>query len=390
MLETQTPVFVGAGPIADAGPWCRHGHPDVAHADYVRDPPKYSGHPAGYSADPGLVEAVNTALILAKPLLLTGRPGTGKTELAERIAWELGLGPVLRFEAQSLTEAQELFYRFDLVAQMADAQLAQRAGAALREPEHFLTFGALGKAIIYACPQGYPDLVEWDRRSDTDLQAAAHPVVPPGATTDSAQVTPRRSVVLIDEIDKAARDVPNDLLNGIDRMAFRIRELRNRLVAANDDDRLKPIVVITSNSERDLPDPFLRRCTYYNIPDPSADKLAEILRLRVPATRDGEGAAVEGAKPIQALAPFYQALLSFFVAHRDDRGTHLAYRPGTSELIDWCSALSRFGADSRADLQGNADLLRRTLGAVLKHQDDRTVLLKRLKDRGLDLAAGPA
>eukprot|EP01036_Dinobryon_divergens_P045811 gene45811-61233_t len=91
------------------------------------DDPLNADHPAGYLADSGLVDAVNTALVLGKPLLLTGRPGTGKSELAERVAWELGLGAVLRFEAQSLTEAQDLFYRFDLVGQMADAQLAGRA-----------------------------------------------------------------------------------------------------------------------------------------------------------------------------------------------------------------------------------------------------------------------
>lgn len=386
--QTQPPNFAGTGSPREPGPWRRQGYADVTD-------PAYPGHPAGYSADPGLIEAVNTALILAKPLLLTGRPGTGKTELAERIAWEFGLGPVLRFEAQSLTEAQELFYRFDLVAQMADAQLAQRAGGALREPEHFLTFGALGKAILYAHPQAYPDLIAWDRRNDAEQQAAAHPVVPPGATTDEAPVAPRRSVVLIDEIDKAARDVPNDLLNGIDRMSFRIRELRNRLVAAPDDEDRKPIVVITSNSERDLPDPFLRRCVYYNIPDPTPDKLAEILRLRVPATLGGppgSAPARAGTSPIEQLAPFYQALLTFFTKYSDPRAAHhLAYRPGTSEIIDWASALTRLEATPDGDLKDNEALIKRTLGAVLKHQDDRRTLREQLgKLAGLSFPASPA
>jgi MoxR-like ATPase len=366
--------FVGRGPAPEAGPWLREGYAPLADADAP-------GHPAGYSADPGLVEAVNTALILAKPLLLTGRPGTGKSDLAERVAWEFGLGPVLRFESQSLTEAQELFYRFDLIAQMADAQLNRSPTPS--PPEQFLSFGALGKAILNADPQAHGDLIEWDRRNTRLWQA--DPLPPDGISPlDGA----RRSVVLIDEIDKAARDVPNDLLNGIERMAFRIRELRNRLVASPYDDALKPIVIITSNSERDLPDPFLRRCVYYNIPDPSQEKLAEILRLRVPGV--GAGGRDAGGGPMEQLSPFYRDLLSFFVEYRDERAAHLAYRPGTSELIDWAAALARAQADPEGDLKANAGLIGRSLSAVLKHQDDRQTLVARLRRYGLDPGAGAA
>jgi MoxR-like ATPase len=340
------------------------------------------GHPAGYQADAGLVEAVNTALILAKPLLLTGRPGTGKSELAERIAWELGIGPVLRFEAQSLTEAQELFHRFDLVGQMADAQLAP---AQKRDPlpaEHFLTFGPIGKSILYANPGPYADLLEWDRRSDAatvTCPAAAASIASASAAGDAALgAQARRSVVLIDEIDKAARDVPNDLLNGIERMEFRIRDLRNRLVAAPDDLRLRPVVVITSNSERDLPEPFLRRCVFYHIPDPTQDKLREILRARVAglAPRDSgtAGSSSQQAGGAQ-LAPFYEALLSFFVAFRDDPAAHTTYTPGTSELLDWSRVLQHLGAKPELDLEGNKALLDRTLSAVVKHGEDLNVLL---------------
>ena len=372
--------FTGFGDSSALGrtppPWVNSkGHP-------VADE-QAPAHPAGYQADPGLVEAVNTALILAKPLLLTGRPGTGKSELAERIAWVLGIGPVLRFEAQSLTEAQELFYRFDLVGQMADAQLAP---AQKRQPlpaEYFLTFGPIGKAILYANPAAYGDLLEWDRRSDAATFAlpttADSAIVSSQAGADAAAVArARRSVVLIDEIDKAARDVPNDLLNGIERMEFRIRDLRNRLVAAPDDLHLRPIVVITSNSERDLPEPFLRRCVFYHIPDPTQNKLREILRARVAGLMPPDSGAA--GPPAQAagapqLAPFYEALLSFFVAFRDDPAAHTAYTPGTSELLDWARVLQRLGASPALDLEGNKALLDRTLSAVVKHGDDVRVLL---------------
>ena len=367
--------FVGRGTPPATGPWLREGYAPASD-------PAVPGHPAGYSADEGLVEAVNTALILAKPLLLTGRPGTGKSELAERIAWELGLGPVLRFESQSLTEAQELFYRFDLIAQMADAQL--RGGNEPRPPQHFLSFGALGKAILHANPQAHARLIDWDRRNTQAMRVSENP------TEDAPIDEARRSVVLIDEIDKAARDVPNDLLNGIERMAFRIREMRNHLVSAPNDDTLKPIVIITSNSERDLPDPFLRRCVYYNIPDPTQEKLAEILRLRVPAALGGPSRGATGAGAIDQLAPFYQDLLSFFVEYRDERAAHLAYRPGTSELIDWANALARYQADAQGDLKANAALIGRSLGTILKHQDDRQTLISRLKRFGLELGTGTA
>lgn len=372
------PEFRGSGSAEQLGIAARWQRSEKTAVDDVRHP----DHPAGYIADPGLVDAVNTALVLGRPLLLTGRPGTGKSELAERVAWEFGLGAVLRFEAQSLTEAQDLFYRFDLVGQMADAQLARPAvdgagGRAARPARDFVAFGPLGKAILRAAPERHADLLAVDRLADGEPEADAGSVPLP--------TTARRSVVLIDEIDKAARDVPNDLLNGIQRLEFRIRELQHRLVAVPDEasrppgaPSLRPIVLITSNAERDLPEPFLRRCVYFHIPDPDRDKLRRILRSRV-FPGDGGG----------ALPPFYEGLLDFYVDHRD-HGTALAYQPGTSELLDWTRALKRQAVADQADLAANAGALARTLSAVAKHRDDLQALVQRLGERGVSLDGSPA
>lgn len=352
--DTEVPRFVGHGEIEGRSWWRAEGD-EVAYEPPSDTRTLARGHPAAYEAGDELIEAVNTALILGRPLLVTGRPGTGKTELAERIAYECGLGAVLRFESQSLSEAQELFYRFDFIQQMVVAKLVElgRADPAAAEPARFVTFGALGRAILRSAPAAYADL----------LGTAAPPA-------------PQRSVVLIDEIDKTSRDFPNDLLNGIDRMRFEIRELGGRaLQGAGRDSPLHPIVVITSNSERDLPAPFLRRCVFVQIPDPDERQLAIIVRKRV---FDGEP-----PPPLDdnGLPPLYARLLKAFVELRD--AGRLRYQIGTSELLEMSLAARRQGLGLAGTEPAAADVqrLQSSIGAIAKHADDREPILDALSQR---------
>ena len=225
----------------------------------VTDPP-----PERYDADQALLDAANTALCLGRPLLLTGEPGSGKTEFANHLAWRLGLERrywdpalareraeyALRFDTKSESRARDLFYTIDQVARFQQAQSTEDEEKV--NPLLFMEFQAMGRAILYAAP---PD--ELARR------------LPPWQAHPGA---PRRSVVLIDEIDKAPRDFPNDLLMEIERARFFSPELNHTVQAQP---RFRPIVVITSNSEKTLAEAFLRRCVYYNIDFPKSRASSE-------------------------------------------------------------------------------------------------------------------
>lgn len=218
--------------------------------------------PEKYRTPPDLVAAVNVAMTLGMPLLLTGEPGCGKSQLAYRVAWELGFlktvevngekqtsADVEKFSVKSTTESSDLFYTFDTIGRFhASRNEAKDNGI---EARNFIHYQALGRAILNGLGQ---ENAPREIMSDAQWQGLS--------------VKPARSILLIDEIDKAPRDVPNDILNEIDDMAFSIPELQRdqQVQLPNELQRqYRPIVIITSNSERDLPEAFLRRCVFYHV-----------------------------------------------------------------------------------------------------------------------------
>ena len=282
--------------------------------------------PEHYLASRDLAEAVNVALTLGMPLLLTGEPGSGKSRLAHSIAWELDLGDPHDFVVKSDTQGKDLFYAFDTVGRFHASQVIK----ADADPRQFLTFNALGKALLCAKPAAY--------LTDTlgiSVERINHPQ------------TPRRSVVLIDEIDKAPRDVPNDLLAEIEQMRFRIPEIESvkgledlEIGLEDDEKQNRPIVVITSNSEKSLPDAFLRRCVYFHLSfpkfaadlatDESADQ-AEVTVERIVEERLGHRYQGRGAA-------FVRDALSLFRFLRQP-GRALERPPSLAELLNWLDYL---------------------------------------------------
>lgn len=268
-----------------------------------RPAPAYELHRGGrYQPSPGLVAAANVAILLGQPLLLTGEPGTGKTQFAYALARELGLDgsrEVLECFVKSSTSARDLFYGFDELARFRDSQ----AGRPL-PLQRYLSFNGLGRAILFAGGPAQPlqqlPGLAFDNAAAVDGPGAGRPAAfgdlyPPA----SFPPAPAPSVVLIDELDKAPRDTPNDMLNEIERLGFDIPELGVR-VAAPADPKTRPVIVITSNSEKSLPEPFLRRCVYYDIPFPTA-ALREIVYAQV------KGLQSDGRLLAEALALFTAA-----------------------------------------------------------------------------------
>jgi MoxR-like ATPase len=288
--------------------------------------------PENYLPDPGLVDAINVALMLRQPLMVTGEPGTGKTVMAWSVAWELGLEAPLVFETKSTSQARDLFYLYDAIGRFS----AKEFGADTGNAKNYITFNALGAAIIL-----------------TNAPEAVADVLPVGFKHPGK----RRSVVLIDEVEKAPRDFPNDMLNELERMYFRIPELANRRIDA--DEAFSPIVIMTNNSEKSLPDPFLRRCIYYNISFPEKLRLEQIVIARLPEFAE--------ANAVGALS---RDAIDFLLYIRQERAS-LEKRPGTAELLNWLTAITKLGGKPAVTLREQIEFGKRTLCALTKISDDQ-------------------
>ena len=251
-----------------------------------------------YLTSPALEAAVNCSLALERPLLVRGEPGTGKTQLAEAIAAGLGLR-LIYWPVKSTTRAQDGLYVYDTVQRLYDSRFGD---GDVKDIRRYIKYGPLGNAFA----------------------------------------APDRLVLLIDEIDKADLEFPNDLLHELDRMRFVVNETGDEIVA-----RQRPVVVITSNAEKELPDAFLRRCVFHFIEFPDKELMARIVRVHHP---DLERQLLD-----QAIKAFYSI--------RDTEG--LRKRPSTSELIDWIAVLRRAGIAS-VELDAGMPFL----GALLKREQD--------------------
>lgn len=285
--------------------------------------------PRGYIAEQGLVDAVNVAILLGQPLLVTGEPGTGKTQLAYSVATELGFDSPLKFETKSTSSARDLFYTYDTVGRFHAAQTGDGSGNSL----DYVTYNALGIAILLA-------------NEEKEVSSS----LPKGFKHKG----PRRSVVLIDEIDKAPRDFPNDILNEIEGMYFKVPELNNMKISA--DTSMRPLVVITSNSEKHLPDAFLRRCVYYHIHFPDKDRLHKLLEVRV-------------GKYLADSSEFLKDVIDLFYTLRDNN-SGLRKKPATAELLGWIIALKEMRENESTPVRKNKGLLRSSLSVLIKSSDD--------------------
>ena len=256
-----------------------------------------------YVATEDLTVAVNAAVLLERPLLIKGEPGTGKTELAKQVASALGL-ELIEWNIKSTTKAQQGLYEYDAVSRLRDSQLGDER---VRDVGNYIRKGKLWTAF------------EADQKV----------------------------VLLIDEIDKADIEFPNDLLQELDKMAFHVYETGETVAA-----KKRPVVIITSNNEKELPDAFLRRCFFHYISFPDQDTMRQIVKVHYPDIKE--------QLLTTALTQFYEI--------REQQG--LKKKPSTSEVLDWLKLLLAEDLTPE-DLKWDAgNLLPKLHGALLKNEQD--------------------
>ena len=263
-----------------------------------------------YVAPADLVMAVNAAVTLERPLLVKGEPGTGKTELARQVAASLGL-PMVEWNVKSTTKAQQGLYEYDAVSRLRDSQLGD---ARVGDVRNYIRKGKLWQAFE----------------------------------------APGKVVLLIDEIDKADIEFPNDLLQELDQMEFFVYETGETIRAAH-----RPVVIITSNNEKELPDAFLRRCFFHYIRFPEPETLRAIVEVHHPGIRQDLLAT--------ALTQFYEL--------RETPG--LKKKPSTSEVLDWLKLLLAEDLGPEDLKRDPASMLPKLHGALLKNEQD-VALFERL------------
>jgi MoxR-like ATPase len=257
-----------------------------------------------YVATDDLRVAVNAAVALERPLLVKGEPGTGKTMLALEVAKALGM-PIIEWHIKSTTKAHMGLYEYDAVARLRDGQLGEERA---RDIRNYIKKGKLWEAFT----------------------------------------APKRPVLLIDEIDKADIEFPNDLLQELDRMEFYVYELDETIKA-----KVRPVVIITSNNEKELPDAFLRRCFFHYIKFPDNETMNQIVDVHFPG--------IKKRLVAEALTTFYRM--------RDVPG--LKKKPSTSELLDWLKLLMSEDIDIETLREKNPNKLVPPLhGALLKNEQD--------------------
>lgn len=312
-----------------------------------------------YKPDEGLIKAVNLAIALERPLLLQGDPGCGKTLLARAITYEFGqkyLGgrdewPYFRWNINSRTQAQDGRYIYDALGRLRDAQMIGTESLKqvlkleeieilvkrVKNPYAYIILGQLGKTFRVTTKIEGENLYINDKiyKLDNFLE----------------NETDYRPILLIDEIDKADIDFPNDLLAELDEPRFMITETQTQVIA-----KQNPIVIITSNNERDLPEAFLRRCLFYYVEFPSETRLKEIIQLHFPDKKRQE--------------LYYKALEKFLEVRKDGARRNSTKNASTSELLDWIRILS---GKTVEEAEAEIENLRKDpsqLGILLKSKAD--------------------